>query len=58
LASLATGFPSTEGERSHLMPLLPFIVGKLRTREGNPKQGRDERKKWEMVLGGERRRYL
>jgi hypothetical protein len=35
------------------MPLLPSIVEKLRTREGNAKQGRDKGKKWEMVLDGE-----
>jgi hypothetical protein len=34
------------------MPLLPSIVEKPRTREGNPKQGRDKRKEWVMVLGG------
>jgi hypothetical protein len=32
---------------------LPSIVEKLKTREGNPKHGRDNGKKWEMVLGGE-----
>jgi hypothetical protein len=35
------------------MPLLPSIVEKLKTREGNPKHRRDNGKKWEMVLGGE-----
>jgi hypothetical protein len=40
------------------MPLLPSIVEKLRTREGNPKQGRDKGKEWEMILGEEQRRYL
>jgi hypothetical protein len=40
------------------MPLLLSIVEKLRTREGNPKHGRNEGNKWEMVLGGERMRYL
>jgi hypothetical protein len=37
---------------------LPSIVEKPRTREGNPMKGRDEGKEWEMVLGGEQRRYL
>jgi hypothetical protein len=58
LASLAAGLPFAEGERSRLMPLLPSIVEKLRSGEGNPKHGRDKGKKWEMVLGGERMRYL
>jgi hypothetical protein len=40
------------------MPLLPSIVEKLRTREENLKHGRDEGNKWEVVLNGERRRYL
>jgi hypothetical protein len=54
LASLATGLPSAEGECSRLMPLLPSMVRKQRTREGNPKQ----EKECEMVPSGERRRYL
>jgi hypothetical protein len=40
------------------MPPLLSIVEKSRTREVNPKQGRDEGKDWEMILGGERMRYL
>jgi hypothetical protein len=40
------------------MPLLPSIVEKPRTREGNPKQGRDEGKEWKMVLGGKQMRYF
>jgi hypothetical protein len=55
---LVAGLPSVEGERSCLMSLLPSIVGKQRTREGNPKQERDEEKECEMVLNGERMRYL
>jgi hypothetical protein len=35
------------------MPLLPSIIEKLRTGEGNPKHGRDEGKNMEMVLGRE-----
>jgi hypothetical protein len=35
------------------MPLLPSIVEKPITREGNHKQGRDEGKEWEIVLGRE-----
>jgi hypothetical protein len=38
LASLGRGLPSTEGERSRLMPLLSSIVGKQGVRERNPKQ--------------------
>jgi hypothetical protein len=41
-----------------LMLLLPSIVGKQRTREGNPRRGRDEEKECEMVHSGKRRRYL
>jgi hypothetical protein len=40
------------------MPLLPSIIEKLRTGEGNPKHGIDKGRKWEMILGGERMRYL
>jgi hypothetical protein len=58
LASLATGLPSAEGEHSHLMLLLPSIVGKKRAKEGNPKREVDEPEECEMVLTGERRRYL
>jgi hypothetical protein len=47
-----------EGECSHLMPLLPSIVGKQRIREENPKQERDKEKECEMVPSGKRRRYL
>jgi hypothetical protein len=41
-----------------LMPLLPSIVGKKRAKEGNPKREVDEPEECEMVLTGERRRYL
>jgi hypothetical protein len=58
LASLVVGLPSVEGERSRVMPLLPSIIEKQRTREGNPKQERDEEKEYDMVPSGERRRYL
>jgi hypothetical protein len=49
LVSLAVGLPSVEGERSRLIPLLPSIVGKQRTREGNLRRGRDKEKECEMV---------
>jgi hypothetical protein len=40
------------------MPLLSSIVEKQRTREGNPKQERDEEKECEIIPSGERMRYL
>jgi hypothetical protein len=50
--SLAARLPSTEGEHSCLMPLLPSIGEKQRTREGNPKRGKDEEKNVRWFLAG------
>jgi hypothetical protein len=40
------------------MPLLSSIIGKQRTRERNTKQEEDEEKECDIVLSGERKRYL
>jgi hypothetical protein len=49
LVLLGGVLPPVEGEYSHLMPLLSFIVGKQRARERNPKQEEDKKKKCEIV---------
>jgi hypothetical protein len=57
LALLGRGFPSGEGEHSCLMPLWSSINGEQRAREGGDPRA-NQGKEWEMVLGGERMRYL
>jgi hypothetical protein len=46
--SLAAGLPSAEGEHSRLMPLLPSIVDKLRTREEtlNKEETKERNERW------------
>jgi hypothetical protein len=52
LASLGEGFPSGEGERKRLVPLLSSIVEKQRTGERNPKRSKEE---CEMVISAMRK---
>jgi hypothetical protein len=54
--ALGEEFPSAEGERERLEPLLFSIIGKLRARKENPKRLKE--KESEMVPNAERGRYL